>query len=115
MTRPPPSGRDDQALEALSAVYVPRWRIGFLVPPAEHSASRGVCISEFAEKIKMKARKSLITMFVKFINQQNCWRAGRKWTLIAEVNAETEIPFRAADKGSKKRQAAMQFCNNPEQ
>ena len=28
-THPPPSGRDDQALEALSAVYVPRWRIGF--------------------------------------------------------------------------------------
>jgi len=27
-TCPPPSGRDDQALEALSAVYVPRWRIG---------------------------------------------------------------------------------------
>jgi hypothetical protein len=52
---------------------------------------------------------------MKFIDQQNCWRAGRKWILIAEVSAETEIPFRTADKGSKKHQAAMQFCNSPEQ
>jgi len=36
-------------LEALSAMYVPRWRIGFLVPPAEHAADRAALISEFAE------------------------------------------------------------------
>src|SRR5262249_13353685 len=53
-TRPPPSRRDDQALEALSAVYVPRWRIGFLVLPAAHSTDRAALISEFAEKIKLK-------------------------------------------------------------
>jgi hypothetical protein len=53
-TRPAPSRGDDQASAALSAMYVPRWRIGFLVPPAEHSASSGVCISEFAQKIKME-------------------------------------------------------------
>jgi hypothetical protein len=52
---------------ALSAMYVPMsvfmWRIGFLVPLAEHSASRGVCISEFAQKIKMeraRERKFLV-------------------------------------------------------
>jgi hypothetical protein len=34
----------------------------FLVPPAEHSADRAALISEFVEKIKMKARERGITM-----------------------------------------------------
>ena len=61
-THPPPSGRDDQALEALSAVYVPRWRIGFLVLSAAHSADRAALISEFTEKIKLKEPGFCISM-----------------------------------------------------
>jgi len=34
----------------------------FLVPPAEHSADRTALISEFVEKIKMKARERVSTM-----------------------------------------------------
>jgi hypothetical protein len=37
------------------------WRIGFLVLPAEHSASRAALISGFAEKIKMKERSCAVT------------------------------------------------------
>ena len=93
-TRPPPSRRDDQALEALSAVYVPRWRIGFLVPPAEHSADRAALISEFAGKIKVKERGvSSSRCSMKFIDQQNCWRTGRKWTLIAEARPKRKYLF----------------------
>jgi hypothetical protein len=40
-------------LAALSAeLYVPLRRIGFLVMPVEHSTSKAVRMSDFAEKIK---------------------------------------------------------------
>jgi hypothetical protein len=88
-TRPPPSRRDDQVLEALSAVYVPRWRIGFLVLLAAHSADRAALISEFAEKIKLKAPVCCITMLNEFHRSLkllvrgskmdlNCGRKGRR-------------------------------------
>ena len=48
---PAPSRRDDQA--ALSAkLYVPLWRIGFLVPPRAFRADGTVRMSDSVQKIK---------------------------------------------------------------
>jgi hypothetical protein len=51
-TRLSPGRGDDQVSAALSAMYVPRWRIGSSFH--RHSAGRAAYISEFAQKIKME-------------------------------------------------------------
>jgi hypothetical protein len=41
-------------------MYVPSWRIGFLIPPAANSASRALHMSAFSEKIKMQCAKASV-------------------------------------------------------
>jgi hypothetical protein len=92
-TRPPPSRRDDQALEALSAMYVPRWRIGFLVPPAARAADRAVLISEFAEKINMKARGCVITLWNEIHRSTKLLARGSKMDLNCGSEGRNEHTF----------------------
>jgi hypothetical protein len=80
-------------LEALSAVYVPRWRIGFLVPPAAHAADRAALISEFAGKIKVKARGCLITIFDEIHRSTKLLAHGSKMNLNCRSERRNENTF----------------------